>query len=490
MPHGVVEDVRQHLPQRLGVGAHRVRAGSARHAEGAALAARSLRDLRPHLAGQRLEGHVRRLRAPAAGLDAGKVQEVVHQLLHAPRVGQHGREELRAQLRRRVAGLQGLRVAADDGQRRLQLVRDVGDEVPPHRLQALEVGDVVEHEDGAALVQRVPGEQDRPVPDLRVHAGAHASRERAVHHLARGARAEQLPDGRRRLLRADAQQRARRRVHGRDRAARVTGHDPLDHRADQRRHLRALALQLGEAGREGLVHRLQGAGQLADLVAAADVEVRVLAAGDRLRRVAQPHERPGDVHREPERQDRGAEDRDDGAEADGALRAVHDLVHLRQRRAHARDAAREAHGDLHLAAPGGGAEARVHADPGLERPPDLGPAGMVLERAELVGGEVGVGDDAAVGRDDRLAPAGGVAQGVDEGVERGRAGVPDGRGGEVPRLALQLVLGRLLQPRAQHPVRGHGEHDPGERDDREVRDEQPPGEAHRPFPFSSGSRRR
>ena len=48
---------------------------------------------------------------------------------------------------RERAGAQRLGVAADGGQRRAQLVRDIGDEVAPGRLQFLQCGDVMKHED-------------------------------------------------------------------------------------------------------------------------------------------------------------------------------------------------------------------------------------------------------------------------------------------------------------------------------------------------------
>ena len=44
---------------------------------------------------------------------------------------------------------EGLGIGLDRGQRRLELVRGVGDEVLPHPLQAAELGDVVEDQDGA-----------------------------------------------------------------------------------------------------------------------------------------------------------------------------------------------------------------------------------------------------------------------------------------------------------------------------------------------------
>ena len=49
---------------------------------------------------------------------------------------------------------QRLDVAADGGQRRAQLVRDVGDEVAADLIGAPQVGDVVQHEHGAVRADR------------------------------------------------------------------------------------------------------------------------------------------------------------------------------------------------------------------------------------------------------------------------------------------------------------------------------------------------
>jgi hypothetical protein len=55
---------------------------------------------------------------------------------------------------------EGLDEAPDGGERRLQLVGDVGDELPPDDLEAPELGDVVEDEDG-------PGHAVLSVPQRR-----------------------------------------------------------------------------------------------------------------------------------------------------------------------------------------------------------------------------------------------------------------------------------------------------------------------------------
>ena len=73
-----------------------------------------------------------------------EVEQVVDQALEPPRLGRHGRRRLP-----RVDGavLDGLRVAADRGQRRLQLVADREEEVPLRLLRPAELrGELVERD--------------------------------------------------------------------------------------------------------------------------------------------------------------------------------------------------------------------------------------------------------------------------------------------------------------------------------------------------------
>ena len=69
-------------------------------------------------------------------------QQVVDEALHAPRLLRHQLQVARALARLELEVLQRLEEAGDDGQRRLELVRDVGDEVAAHPRDRLELRDV------------------------------------------------------------------------------------------------------------------------------------------------------------------------------------------------------------------------------------------------------------------------------------------------------------------------------------------------------------
>ena len=88
-----------------------------------------------------------------AGVEPRQAQQVAHQPLHAQRVAADDLEEP-ARLRRLVgldrAVEQRLDVAAHGGERRAQLVRDVGDEVAADAIGAAQVGDVVQDQHGPA----------------------------------------------------------------------------------------------------------------------------------------------------------------------------------------------------------------------------------------------------------------------------------------------------------------------------------------------------
>ena len=81
-----------------------------------------------------------------AGVEPRQPQQVAHQPLHAQRVA---RDDLEEAPRRGAVGAaveQRLDVAAHGGQRRAQLVRDVGDEVAADPIGAPQLGDVVQHD--------------------------------------------------------------------------------------------------------------------------------------------------------------------------------------------------------------------------------------------------------------------------------------------------------------------------------------------------------
>ena len=213
-------------------------------------------------------------------------------------------------------------------------------------------------------------------------------------------------------------------------------------------------------------------------MAAAHVEVRLLAARDGAGRVTQPHQGPRDAPGEAVGQQHRREHGDDRSQQHGPLRAHDDRVHLGERRADARDPEGRRHRHLELVAAGGDAVAEVRPGAARERGPHLRPGRVVLQRAELVAREVGVGDDHALPVDDRQAPTRRRGERVHQGIEPG--GVAAVRGVlEVTRFALQLRDGLGDQPLAQQPVGGDDDHAGGQGDDREVGEEEPAGEGHR-----------
>ena len=75
-------------------------------------------------------------------LERGQREQVLDQALHARRLLAHELQEARALPLVELELLQRLDEAADHGQRRLELVRHVGDEVAPHARHRLELRDV------------------------------------------------------------------------------------------------------------------------------------------------------------------------------------------------------------------------------------------------------------------------------------------------------------------------------------------------------------
>ncbi len=477
VPRGVLEHVLQDLPDRFGVGPRLAGARLERHVELERLVDAGL-DRAPHLAGQRLELDGPRYRPPPTRFDAGEVEQVVDQPLHALGVGQHGGQEPGADIGRRIVLQQGFGVAAHHGERRLELVRDVGDEIAPDGLEPLERGHFVGHEHRAAAGERPARQQDHPSRYVDFQRVDGLAAEHALDGVARDALVEQLAGVRRWVALGQPQQRAGGRVQARHGTPRVARHDALDHGGDQRGRFRAFPFEVGEAARQALVHRAQGAGQVAHFVPAAQVHGRVLPAGDGLRRVAQPYQRPRHVDREPVRQEAGGEQRDQRAGEDRALCAVHQRIHLRDRRGDPHRAAREPHGDLELVAPGGRAAAQVGAAAAGERLANLGARGVVFQRGELVPREVGVGQHRAVPVHHGQAAAGRGAERADQRIERGPA-AGCGQRGEVPRLALEAGDRLVHEAPAQQHVGRRREHGAGDHHDGEVGSEQPPGQAHR-----------
>jgi hypothetical protein len=84
-----------------------------------------------------------------SGVEAGQSQQVANHALHPYRMPRNRLEKLPRVLGIRGAVQQRLHVPANGRERRAQLVGDIGDEVAPHLICAPEVGDVMQHENGA-----------------------------------------------------------------------------------------------------------------------------------------------------------------------------------------------------------------------------------------------------------------------------------------------------------------------------------------------------
>ena len=213
---------------------------------------------------------------------------------------------------------QRLDAGLDDRQRRLQLVRDVGDELLPQPFQAAQLGGVVQHEHGAARRRaRQAGGVDGQaaaggaVPVQLLAAAARAWPGPARTTSCSGALADHLPelaaDG---GLGGNSSSCAGPLVGEQDALLGVEGDDALDHAAEDGAQLLAVFLELGELRGQALAHVVEGAGQGADLVLAGGVDlVAVVAGGDALGPGGQLLQRPGDAPGQPEGQGQGGERR-------------------------------------------------------------------------------------------------------------------------------------------------------------------------------------
>ena len=120
-------------------------------------------ELVDHAVEHRLHGEGRTLERLLARVEPCQPEQVLHQPLHpAGMTGDDFEEPPRLRLLGRGVE-QGLDVALNRGERRAQLVRDIGDEIAPHAIGAPEIGDVVEDEHGAARARR--GDPRRPGHD-------------------------------------------------------------------------------------------------------------------------------------------------------------------------------------------------------------------------------------------------------------------------------------------------------------------------------------
>ena len=144
-------------------------------------------------------------------------------------------------------------------------MRDVGDEVASHGLEPAQVGDIAEHEQGAAVGERAARDEQRPVVEREIDRLHFPSGENRVHQLSRGLVVKQLAQGRQAVGRAVAEQAPRRGIQRDDCPPRVRRQDAVRHRFDERRRLLALAPQLGEPLVELLMHGAQREDVLGDL---------------------------------------------------------------------------------------------------------------------------------------------------------------------------------------------------------------------------------
>ena len=159
-PEGVVEQVVEHLVEPLPVGPERREASAhiVDHLD------RPFRpghaDLGDDLVDQLPEGDRLELEGDVAGLEAGQVEQLVHEAGQALALREHHRQHPGVRLLDPVQ--QVLEMGLQRRDRRLQLVRDVAHELPPACLDSLELGG---HpvEGARELAHLVPGAGRHPV---------------------------------------------------------------------------------------------------------------------------------------------------------------------------------------------------------------------------------------------------------------------------------------------------------------------------------------
>ena len=194
---------------------------------------------------------------------------------------------------------QRLDVAADRGQRRAQLVRDVGHEVAPHAICLAQLGDVVQDQHRAArafadttgaLRAMMLRSDSRGSDQLEARGGAAGEGRAEPRGDIRVANDLEIVPAFDRAL--EPQHPPRRGVHQLDAPLLVDDQDAFDHPAEDGFHPGPIRLEIDRAAPE-LAHRVvQRAGDDADLVGARS---RATAARDRRRHsVARPRRSPGD----------------------------------------------------------------------------------------------------------------------------------------------------------------------------------------------------
>ena len=152
--HGVLHQVAHHLAKRCRIGVHDGGAGWHVGDEAQPLRVGGRAHGREHVLHACRHVHVADIRAPAAALDARKIEQVVHDALHAPRIVPNGLHEPATLIARDVLVEQCLGEPAHGGERCLQLVTDVGHEVAPDGLQLPQHGEVEDRHHGARLGER------------------------------------------------------------------------------------------------------------------------------------------------------------------------------------------------------------------------------------------------------------------------------------------------------------------------------------------------
>lgn len=145
--HGVLDQVLDHPQDLVPVAQHAVRPGRGVERDGDAALAGDRPQRIGDLAGERHDVDPLRRRHVDAQLDARERQEVVDQPRHAQGLHPHDAEEALPRLGV-VPGraLQGLDEAEQRSEGRAQLVAGIGDEIDPHRLEALGRGEVAQEQ--------------------------------------------------------------------------------------------------------------------------------------------------------------------------------------------------------------------------------------------------------------------------------------------------------------------------------------------------------
>ncbi len=358
----------------------------------------------------------RQVGLPAPRLDSRQIEEVVDQQLHPVRIGEDRLEELAFRLCLGPFGEKGLGVSRDARERGLELVGDVGHEVPANRLEPPDLGLVVEHQDRAPRRQWPGADDDLPPVDPDFLSLDRLPLADTADDLACRASTEELLELRKQGVRAVAEEFAGGGVGSDDPSTGVRRHHSLHHRRDNGRRFRLLVAQPLKPVCQVVVHLSKGLHQRVDVANTGVWEPRRLARGDAARGLGDGGERAGDGTSGDPGHQRADQERDQGGEGDRELRPVHDSVDLLQICRDPDDTGPTGHRDVHQFPPD--RPALALADPhgvGIGRP-DFGTVAVVLDRWQWKGGVVALADDGSVGRNEGDAVAGFLPDAVDPGL--------------------------------------------------------------------------